>query len=114
MCSTPIAFGCAMNFFADSCLMPHFRRAERAFLISSGRAEMRKPILLIVYKSTVAGYRVRVFDGAARKTETFMPVSFHDHYSYTDKERQPLLSRLRAEILKLTCPRTIARLFHSR
>jgi predicted transport protein len=30
-----------------------------------------------------------------------MPVSFHGHYEYTDKERQPLLSRLRAEIVKL-------------
>jgi hypothetical protein len=32
---------------------------------------------------------------------TLMPVNFHDHYEYTDKDRQPLLTRLRAEILKL-------------
>src|ERR1700730_12846127 len=30
-----------------------------------------------------------------------MPGSFHDHYSYTDETRPPLLSRLRTEILKL-------------
>jgi predicted transport protein len=30
-----------------------------------------------------------------------MPVSFRDHYCYTDEKRRPLLSRLRTEILKL-------------
>ena len=30
-----------------------------------------------------------------------MPVSFREHYLYTDEERRLLLSRLRIEILKL-------------
>ena len=30
-----------------------------------------------------------------------MPTSFHDHYEYTDGRRQPLLTRIRREILEL-------------
>jgi hypothetical protein len=27
-----------------------------------------------------------------------MPISFHDHYNYTDEKRQPLLTQIRSEL----------------